>query len=125
MSERFIAYVGVADFHDGFVERIVAAGDTLCVTIKGDSGRHYDVLFTQVASVLSERPEGMMLYAMSEVTCTLPLRKFIFLNWYGPEDTDDPEDSAFNEWTRKLEVVAENFSVVPLDHPSQSTHAVH
>jgi hypothetical protein len=124
MTEKFIAYLGEADFHDGFVERIVTQDDTLRVTLKADSGRHYQVVFSKASSILAERPEGMMLYAVSEVSCAPPLRKFIFLNGYGPEDTDDPEDPAFNEWTRKLEVIAEGFSVIRLDPQEVSTDEI-
>jgi hypothetical protein len=81
-------------------------------SLKGNSGRYYDVIFSKVASVEAERPEGMMLYAISEFSCTPPLRRFVFANWYGPEDSDDSEDPQYNEWTRKLEIVAENFSVI-------------
>ena len=120
---KFIAYVGEADFHDGFVQGIAREGDKLHVTVKGDSGRYYDVVFSTVVSVLAERVEGMMLYALSEVSCTPPLRKFVFLNWYGPEDTDDPEDPEFDEWKRKLEIVAESFFVLGLNNQNLRTNA--
>lgn len=121
MAGRFIAYLGEADFHDGFVERIRKEGDSLCVTIKGESGRYYDVIFSKVASIEAERPEGMMLYAISEMSCTPPLRRFVFANWYGAEDSYDTADPRTSEWNRRLEIVAEHFSVIPLNDQAHST----
>ncbi len=54
--------------------------------------------FSGVAEVRAVEPEGMMLYALSEMSCQPPLRRFVFANW-------DDESKAH------LEVDAAGFAV--------------
>jgi len=60
-------YVGNSDFHDGYILAVVKQADSVTVTIKGGSGKHYTVTFEGVASVQSDSPEGMMLYGTQGV----------------------------------------------------------
>ena len=51
MSETdFVAYVGIADIHDGTVLRVSAEGKTAEVVIEGYSGREHSILFDGVSS---------------------------------------------------------------------------
>ncbi len=94
----FVGYVGDADFHDGSVLEIEQQGATAHVRVQGASGRVFVVDFGGVHAVRANRPEGMLLYALSELSCEPPLRRFVFANW------DDDSDA-------HLEVEAENFAV--------------
>jgi hypothetical protein len=99
-SEEFVGYVGHHDFHDGHILSLDHQGDVAHVRVRGASGQDYDVLFRRVQVVRAEQPEGMILYALSEMKARPPMRRFVFSNW-------DEEGKSF------LEVEAESFSVTP------------
>jgi hypothetical protein len=100
-SEDFVAYVGDPDFHDGAVLGVVVDGDLARIVVRGASGQEYVVEFHGVKEVRSNRPEGMMLYALTEMRTGVGARRFVFSNW-------EPDDDA------NLEVEAESFSVTSL-----------
>jgi hypothetical protein len=100
-SDDFVGYVGDPDFHDGAVVRVVADGDLACVVVRGASGQEYAVEFHGVKAVRSNRPEEMMIYALTEMRTLAAARRFVFSNW---EDDDDAS----------LEVEAEGFSITSL-----------
>ena len=103
MSERkFLRYVGDKDFHDGTIVKVDQKPKELTVVIRAYSGTKYLVRFTGVSKVVSNRPEGMFLYALSEFEATGPMRAFTFAN---SEDEDDAQ----------LDVEAASFSVVLID----------
>ena len=79
-SSEFVAYVGVADFHDGEVLRVVTAYASATVWVRGCSGREYEIRFEGVQAVEMFEPEGMDLYAISEMRAQMPLRDFVFAN---------------------------------------------
>jgi hypothetical protein len=83
-QKRFKAYVGDADFHDGVIRQVQHELDVLSVEIEGYSGVRYLVRFIGVESVISNKPEGMVLYALSEMEIQPPLREFHFANSYEP-----------------------------------------
>ena len=100
MSESsFIGYVGDADFHDGRILNAVKSDNSAHVRIRGGSGQIFVVIFDGVSAMRARCAEGMMLYALAEVTCDPPLRRFVFLNW------DENEES-------HLEVEALNISTI-------------
>ena len=94
----FIGYVGRSDFHDGVLLRVSVEGRTVEVVVKGYSGREHVVLFEGVDEVQMTEPEGMVLYSLSEMRATPPLRKFVFTN------SEENRPAA-------LSVVAEEFSI--------------
>lgn len=94
----FIGYVGDPDFHDGSVLTVKQVGDSLQVRVRGASGKFYVVEFGGVSAVRSNKPEGMVLYALSELRMQPPQRRFVFANW-------DEQDEA------SLEIDAESFTV--------------
>jgi len=63
----FVGYVGLPDFHDGVVLRVSLEGKTAEVVVEGYSGREHVVLFEGVQAVEMNRPEGMLLYSLSEM----------------------------------------------------------
>jgi hypothetical protein len=77
----FVGYVGDADIHDGSVLAVEHRSSELRVRVRGASGRLLVVDFRGVHSVRANCPEGMMLYALSELTAEPPLRRFAFTNW--------------------------------------------
>jgi hypothetical protein len=100
MSDRFfLGYVGDPDFHDGRVVSIGASNDGVRVRIRGASGQMFVAEFGAGRIVRSNKPEGMLLYALSEFRNEPPFRKFVFANW-------DEDDAA------ALEIEAETFKVV-------------
>ncbi len=98
MESSFVGYVGNADFHDGAVLSVEEQANTVVVRVRGYSTKIFVVTFSGVRALRANKPEGMILYSLSEMTCEPPLRRFVFTNW-------DDEDDAF------LEVEAESFVV--------------
>ncbi|HTB82094.1 MAG TPA: hypothetical protein VK742_00435 [Candidatus Sulfotelmatobacter sp.] len=94
----FIGYVGDRDFHDGSILAVERADDSVRVRVRGASGKIFVVEFAKVGAVTSSRPEGMLLYALSEMQGQPPFRRFVFAN-------SDEEDDAV------LEIDAERLSV--------------
>ncbi len=76
----FVGYVGLPDFHDGVVLRVSVEGKNAEVVVEGYSGREHVVLFEGVQAVDMDQPEGMLLYSLSEMRASPPLRKFMFVN---------------------------------------------
>lgn len=94
----FIGYVGDADFHDGAVVAVEQQHGIARVRVRGASGKVFVVDFGGVRAVRANQPEGMVLYALSELRGEPPLRRFAFANW----DDDSPA---------YLEVDAESIAV--------------
>jgi hypothetical protein len=84
-DSKFIAYVGIPDIHDGTVLRVSVDCTTAEVVLEGYSGCVHTVLFNGVDEVEMNEPEGMLLYSLSEMSATPPLRSFVFTN----NDEDD------------------------------------
>jgi hypothetical protein len=76
----FIGYVGEPDFHDGSVVAVERAKDSARVRVRGASGKILVAEFSGVQAVRSNRPEGMLLYALTETRGEPPLRCFVFAN---------------------------------------------
>jgi hypothetical protein len=100
MSERrFVRYVGNADFHDGRILEVGHDTDSIRVRVRGASGKIYIAEFPAGSVLRSNRPEGMLLYSLSEMRTDPPLRRFHFANW------DEEDDAA-------LEIEAETLNVL-------------
>jgi hypothetical protein len=82
----FVSYIGDADFHDGVVVAVERRDDTAHVRVQGASGKVFVVSFGGVRAIRAQQPEGMMLYALTELSAEPPLRQFVFANW----DDDSP-----------------------------------
>jgi hypothetical protein len=96
-NAQFIAYVGDPEIHDGVITNFEHQGTKASVTIKAESGRILRIDFDGVVSVKSNRPEGMMLYSLSEMKHP-EHRLFLFTNW-------EEEDDAY------LEITADSYKV--------------
>ena len=94
---QFIAYVGDPEIHDGVITDFEHQGTKASVTIKTQSGRMLKIEFDGVLSVKSNKPEGMMLYSLSEMKHP-EHRLFVFTNW-------EEEDDAY------LEITADSYRV--------------
>src|SRR5262245_6913144 len=81
MSGSFVGYIGDADFHDGSVLAIERQDGAVCVRVRGASGKLFVVDFGGVRAVRASQPEGMVLYALSELAGDPPVRRFVFANW--------------------------------------------
>ncbi|MBZ5664447.1 MAG: hypothetical protein LAO30_07565 [Acidobacteriia bacterium] len=86
MTGNFKAYVGDPDFHDGIIKQVRREVSEVYVEIASYSGAVYTVRFTGVESVISDKPEGMVLYAMGEAEGQPPLREFYFANSNEPHE---------------------------------------
>ena len=104
---KFVGYVGDPDFHDGTIEGIVRDSDRLLVTVRAYSGARFHVEFVDVELVSSTEPEGMTIYAFSEMSAEPPLRRFVFANSFEPD-----EESG----RRSLEVACRDLSVTKLQN---------
>jgi hypothetical protein len=93
--------VGDPDLHDGEVVAVFHRGSDVRVEVQGASGRSYEIAFSGVESLTQRRPEGMRIYALSEMRGAPPLRRFVFANW------DEADEAA-------LEVEALGVRWVPL-----------
>ena len=100
-SDEFIGYVGDPDFHDGSVVSVTAERDLARVVVRGASEQEYVVEFRGVKAMRSNRPEGMMIYSLTEMRARSAARRFVFTNW------DEDDDAT-------LEVEAEDFSLARL-----------
>jgi hypothetical protein len=85
-SDHVVSYVGDSDFHDGGIVSVVADGNLAPVVVRGASGNEYAVEFYGVKKVQSNRPEGMMLYALTEMRTDTSARRFVFSNWEYDDD---------------------------------------
>jgi hypothetical protein len=97
-DSAFVAYRGNADFHDGTLLNFHHQGSIIRARVCGASKKVYIVEFTGVRTVWANRPEGMLLYALTELLGEAPLRRFVFVSWH--------EDDA-----AALEIGAEGFMV--------------
>jgi len=97
-TSLFAGYVGDDDFHDGSILAVDRHDDTVRVRVRGASGKVFVIQFAGVCAVRANQAEGMTLYALSEMRCQPPVRRFVFANW-------DGESKAY------LEVDAADFSV--------------
>jgi hypothetical protein len=80
-NSSFVSYVGDPDFHDGTIVDVESQDGAVRVRVRGGSGKIFVVVFSGVAAVRANWPEGMMLYAMTELRGEPPLRRFAFANW--------------------------------------------
>ncbi|HEY0348940.1 MAG TPA: hypothetical protein VGC60_12380 [Pyrinomonadaceae bacterium] len=92
-EESFVRYLNEPDIHDGVVKDVVHGGGHCSVFVRTAQGREIKFEFVDVSSVEMNRPEGMVLYSLSEMKEVPPNRKFVFTNW------DEQNDA-------RLEIVA-------------------
>jgi hypothetical protein len=101
----FIGYVGSPAVHDGILLRVCVEGDSVEVVIQGYGGQEHVVLFEGVDSVEMKAPEGMVLYSISEMRATPPLRKFVFIK------SEEDHPGCLSVW-------AKDFCILPkLEYP--------
>lgn len=92
-DENFVGYIGDYRVHDSRIKAIESDENTLQVSLISEDNEIIIVKFVGIKSVRSNRPEGMILYSISEMEEQSPFRKFVFVNW-------DEEDDA------SLEIIA-------------------
>ncbi len=85
-KEIFIAYVGSPDVHDASVKSVFRLDDSIKVELESQTRRRFRVLFAGIKTLVSDQPEGMSLYSISEMCSDTPYRKFVFVN----SREDDP-----------------------------------
>jgi hypothetical protein len=94
----FVGYVGSADLHDARVTSILRSGSAAEVRLVAHNGREIKVCFSGVKNLIADKPEGMMIYGLTELKAESPYRRFAFTNW----DEDDK---------RSLEILARDLKV--------------
>ena len=95
MEEILIGYIGDYRVHDSKIKEIESDENILQVSLKSEEDEIVVVKFLGAKSISSNRPEGMILYAICEMKEQSPFRKFVFVN-------TDEEDDAF------LEIIAQD-----------------
>ncbi|MFE5322347.1 hypothetical protein ACFQ88_27090 [Paenibacillus sp. NPDC056579] len=98
MNNQFIAYVGDDRVHDSYITSTHWENHNFSVSLRGYEGELVVLTFCDVQMIHSNKPIGMMLYAVSVMKESEPFRKFIFTNW-------DELDCA------SLEIVAKSIEV--------------
>ena len=66
-ESELVGYVGPPQLHDGRILRFSHWGSVASVLVEGDDGRQFTLEFEGVEQVEADRPEGMVLYALSEM----------------------------------------------------------
>ena len=79
-DDEFVAYVGDPEIHDAVVKSVSYSGQRAEVSIESVNGRRIHVSFNDVKVFQAHEPIGMLLYALNEMRCTPPYRKFVFTN---------------------------------------------
>ena len=97
-ADRLIAYVGDAALHDGTITTVDKQVGRLTVVVQSQTGTLLRIEFRGVHNVCSNRPVGMLLYALAEMETTERGRKFVFANW------DEQDDAT-------LELHADDFTI--------------
>ena len=93
MTNRFLGYFGIPDFHDAVIVDVQETASTTDVVLRAENGRQYHVSFSG-GSVLSRSPVGMRIYAISKISGPKPeLTTYVFAN------SDDEESDATLEIT--------------------------
>jgi hypothetical protein len=87
---EFVGYVGDPRIHDGIIQSIQVDNQKLDVVVKAYDGPSILVEFYGVESIRQNLAEDMILYALSEMKTTPPLRHFVFVN-------SDDDSEAFLE----------------------------
>jgi len=105
IEQKFVANIGDPDFHDGAIKKVSQEADQLRVEVEGYSGANFLVRFVGVESVVSHKPESLIIYALVDMEAPPPLHRFVFVNSYEPDDKGG--DAA-------LQVTARDFSVEKL-----------
>jgi len=80
-KESFVRYWHSEDVHDGKVRQVIQDTEQVRVLVDTSDGRLVTFEFSGVESVSLNRPEGMLLYSLTEIGSAPPHRKFVFTNW--------------------------------------------
>lgn len=88
--DNFIGYIGDYRIHDSTIQEIRSSEKKLDVLLKTMDADIITVRFLHPVRVISNKPVGMFLYAITELETEDPFRKFVFANW-------DEEDDAYFE----------------------------
>jgi hypothetical protein len=95
----FVRYIGDYRLHDSRIKEIKSAEDILQVSLESEENEIITVKFVGVKSINSNRPEGMIIYSISEMVWQSPYRKFVFVNW------DEGDDAL-------LEIIALDYIII-------------
>jgi len=82
----FVGYVKDADYHDATILSVERMADVVLVRVCGYDEKIFISEFSGVRAVRATRPDGMLLYALSEMRGQPPLRRFVFVNWHEDDD---------------------------------------
>ena len=96
---KFIGYVGDADVHDATIVSVTTlrSGD-LAVAMKTYDDKPLTVTFWNPVRVLSNAPEGMFVYSLTEMSTNDSSRRFVFAN------SEDESPSTLEVYARGFEI---------------------
>jgi hypothetical protein len=95
-ESALLKYIGSRDVHDASVVRVDLSEENLDVILQVKGTQRFRI--RNVQHVESNRPEGMMLYAVAELRAAESTRHFSFINW-------DEKDDA------RLEIAATDYEI--------------
>jgi hypothetical protein len=82
----FVRFIGDYRLHDSRIKEIKSTEDIVQVSIISEGNEIITVKFVGVKSINANRPEGMIIYSISEMVWQSPYRKFVFANWNEEDD---------------------------------------
>ena len=94
----FIAYIGPPEMHDARILRWERDENRVIVLVCDYDKSLWELEFLNVSEVIAHNAEGMILYALVEMSAVAPARCFVFQNWHEADESD-----------AVLEIVAEQF----------------
>jgi hypothetical protein len=95
-KQSFLRYLSNDDVHDASVRAVTRNDNELRVVLQTADGRLLAFEFNDVQSLKMHRPEGMVLYSLSEMEASPPYRKFVFTNW------DEEDDACLEILAREI-----------------------
>jgi hypothetical protein len=99
VKSDFIRYVGPPTIHDStFLLFQKAESDSFDVHLKSADGDIIILRFIDVSDITYSKPEGMFVYALSEVTCDLGLHRYIFVN------SEEDSESFFEITCKEIQI---------------------
>lgn len=93
---KFIRNIGDYRVHDGKIIEINMTNNNVSVKVQCQKDEILEFVFYDIKFIKENKPIGMWLYSIREMTTDNPYRYFNFLNW-------DEEDEAY------LDIIAKNF----------------
>lgn len=100
-KDQFIRYAGPSEIHDStFLGFRKAQDDSFIVDLKTYEGADLSIQFLGVSDVNHSKPEGMIVYSLSEVFWPGDMKRYVFVN------SDESSPSLFEITCKEIKTQA-------------------